>query len=380
MDIQTQFFTYGEKDSDKLKLHDGSLFGPITLAYETYGQLNEQKSNAILIFHALSGSQHVSGYNPYIESVGEKWTDECKTGWWNEFVGPNKLIDTDKFYVICVNYFGGCYGSTGPSSINPTSNSPYGGEFPKFSFGDIVDSQIPLFNYLGIKQFNSVIGSSLGGMMALNFSSRYPEKVRKIITIACGLRAPILTKTHNLEQIYAIENDTNFNSGNYYKSKKPNKGLTLARMISHKTFVSLKYMKSRMKDKCEQKDEDFSWYKIKTSLESYLLYQGNKFSKRFDANTYIYLIAAWSNFDLKKDHNVNEDYEIFLNCNDHEYLIFSIDSDCCFYPEEQSELNDALIKAGINSKYIRVTSEKGHDSFLLEPELYYNEIKEIIEK
>ena len=380
MDVQTQFFTYGVDDSDKLNLSNGLSFGPITLAYETYGNLNSGKSNAILVFHALSGSQHVTGYNSSVTSVGDKWTNECKTGWWNDFVGSKKIIDTDKFFVICINYFGGCYGTTGPSSTCPKTNNPYGGTFPKFTFGDIVDSQIPLYDHLGIKKFKAVIGSSLGGMMALNFSTRYPDKVEKIIAIACGIRSPILTKTHNLEQIMSIENDANFNNGNYYTSLPPNKGLTLARMISHKTFVSLKYIKSRMKNICEQKDDDFSWFKIKTPLESYLLHQGNKFSKRFDANTYIYLIAAWSDFDLKNDHKAKEDYEIFKNCSNHEYLIFSINSDCCFYPEEQEELNNALQKAKINSKYIVVNSEKGHDSFLLEPNLYSKEIKGILNK
>ena len=375
MNIQSKFFTYGNDDESKLELHDKSKFGPVTLAYETIGNLNESCSNAILVFHALSGSQHISGYNPAVENTDNRWTNECKKGWWSDFVGPDKIIDTNNFFVICVNYFGGCYGSTGASSINPKTNKRYGSSFPKINFSDIVDSQIPLFNFLNIESFHTVIGSSLGGMMALNFSSRYPERANRVISIACGLRAPILTKTHNLEQILAIENDHNFRNGDYYENKFPEKGLMLARMISHKTFVSLKYMKSRMSDKCEQNEGDFSWYKIKTPLESYLLYQGHKFSKRFDANTYIHLIAAWSNFDLKDDCFSKQDSEIFSNCSHQKHLIFTIDSDCCFYPEEQEELYDALSKANINVDYITVPSEKGHDSFLLEPDLYAEGIK-----
>ncbi len=214
-------------------------------------------------------------------------------------------------------------------------------------------------------------------MLALNFSTRYPEKVDRVITIACGLRSPILTKTHNLEQILAIENDASFNNGDYYENRNPTKGLILARMISHKTFVSLKYIKSRMKDMCIQ-DDDLSWYKIKTPLESYLLYQGRKFSKRFDANTYLHLMSAWSNFDLAKEHNVKKDEDIFKKCLHQKYLLFTINSDCCFYPEEQIELYQALQKSMINTTYVTVPSEKGHDSFLLEPELYDQEIRKAL--
>lgn len=376
--IQTQFFSYGKNDDLGLKLHDGSFFYPVTLAYQTYGNLNNDKSNAILVFHALSGSQHLSGYNNNVPDLDNRWTDECKTGWWSEFVGSKKIIDTDKFFVICVNYFGGCYGSSGPSSLNPKTGMKYGGSFPKFTFGDIVDSQIPLFDKLEISKFYAVVGSSLGGIMALNFSTRYPQRTDRVISIACGLRSPTLTKTHNLEQILAIENDPNFNNGNYYEKKAPTKGLALARMISHKTFVSLKYMKSRMLDKCEQEIDDFSWYKIQTPLESYLLYQGRKFSNRFDANTYAYLISAWSNYDLRIEHNVKNDHEIFEKCCHQKHLLYTIDSDCCFYPEEQLEIVNALKKTKINFKYITVPSEKGHDSFLLEPDLYRNGFKEIL--
>ncbi|MFL2859212.1 MAG: homoserine O-acetyltransferase [Pontiellaceae bacterium] len=378
MDIQSKFFTYGENEESKLILHNGKKFGPITLAYETYGSLNKSKDNAVLVFHALSGSQHLAGFNSNVDGIMDRWTDECKNGWWDSFVGPGKNIDTDRFFVICVNYFGGCYGSTGPSSINPNTNEYYGSSFPKINFSDIVDSQIPLFKYLEIEKFHSVIGSSLGGIMALNFSTRYSNMTNNVISIASGLRAPILTKTHNLEQILAIENDVNFNNGDYYNSSFPNKGLMLARMISHKTFVSLRYMKSRMSAKCEQNENDFKWYKIKTSLESYLLHQGHKFSKRFDANTYAHLISAWSDFDLKKDNNADNDYDIFNDCSDHKYLIYTINSDCCFYPEEQEELYNALLGANIDVEYITVPSEKGHDSFLLEPELYSDGMQKIL--
>ena len=378
MDVHTQFYTYGETAQDQLSLQDGSSFGPITLAYETFGTLNESKSNAILLFHALSGSQHAAGHNPTVDAAGDRWTSECQTGWWDAFIGSGKTLDTDNYFIICCNYFGGCYGSTGPSSINPATGKPYGGDFPHVQFSDIVDAQLPLFNHLGIDHFHAVIGSSLGGMMALNFSTRYPTKTSRVVTIACGLRAPTLTKVHNLEQILSIENDPNFCNGHYYDGPEPLRGLALARMISHKTFVSLSDMEARMTDRCEQEKDEFSWYKICRPLESYLLHQGRKFVRRFDANTYLNLIAAWSQFDLKEDLKVVSDQTLFQSCQHQTHLVFSIDSDCCFYPEEQYDLFQALQASDVPSTYHVINSEKGHDSFLLEPTLYQDQIKELI--
>lgn len=380
METRSKFFTYGEDADTLLVLHNGEKFGPITLAYETYGELNEKKDNAILVYHALSGSQHVAGFNPKVPGVGEKWNSECQTGWWDGFVGPGKPIDTDRFYVVCANYLGGCYGSTGPSSINPETGREYGGDFPQISFSDIVDSQLPLFDHLGIETFHAVIGSSLGGMLTMNFATRYPEKVRRVIAVACGLDSTTLTRVHNLEQILAIENDPNFNNGHYYDGPAPLRGLALARMISHKTFVSLHDMEERMTDLCEQEEDEFSWYKIKTPLESYILHQGRKFHKRFDANTYIYLIAGWTAFHLLADTGFKSYKELFARCMKQEYLVFSIDSDVCFYPEEQEIIHKLLVTAGIRSEYITVHSVKGHDSFLLEPHLYSEAIHHMLEK
>jgi len=380
MEVRSKFFTYGDEPETRLILHDGRAFGPVTLAYETFGELNANKDNAILVFHALSGSQHLAGFNPEVPGVGEKWNSECQSGWWDDFVGPGKAVNTDRFFVICVNYFGGCYGSTGPSSANPETGKQYGGDFPQLSFGDIVDSQLPLFRHLGIEKFHAAIGSSLGGMLVLNFATRYPEMANRIIPVACGLDSTTLTRVHNLEQILAIENDPNFNNGHYYDGPAPLRGLALARMISHKTFVSLHDMEERMTDRCEQEEDDFSWYKIKTPLESYILHQGRKFLRRFDANTYLYLVAAWTNFHLKTDTGFDNYKELFERCRNQEYLVFSIDSDVCFYPEEQEEIHRHLLSAGVKSEYITVHSEKGHDSFLLEPDLYTDPIRNMLER
>ena len=379
-EVRTKFFTYGKTSEDRLVLHNGETFGPVTLAYETFGKLNENKDNAILVFHALSGSQHLAGYNPAVDGVGELWDETCQPGWWDDFVGAGKTLDTDRFFVICANYLGGCYGSTGPSSINPETDKPYGGDFPRFTFGDIVDSQLPLFKHLGIEKFFAAVGSSLGGMMVLNFSTRYPEMTDRVIPVACGLDSTTLTRVHNLEQILAIENDPNFNNGHYYDGPAPLRGLALARMISHKTFVSLHDMEARMSDKCEQEEDDFSWYKIKTPLESFILHQGRKFLSRFDANTYLYLIAAWTRYHLMDDTGFESYEALFERCRHQKYLTFSIDSDVCFYPEEQEVIHKHLLAAGVQSEYITVHSNKGHDSFLLEPDLYANPIRKMLKE
>jgi len=226
--IETKFFEY-----DSLTLRTGETLRPVTLAYETYGTLNKAGDNAILLFHALTGSQHAAGFNPEVPGVGERWNSECQTGWWDDFIGSGKALDTDRVFVVCANYIGSCYGSTGPSSINPANGKPYGGNFPHIQFSDIVDSQLPLLDHFGIKKLHAVVGASLGGNLTLNFAVRYPERVTRVIPIACGLASSILTRAHNLEQILAIENDPNFCDGNYYDGVPPVRGLALARMISH---------------------------------------------------------------------------------------------------------------------------------------------------
>lgn len=371
--VETQFFTY-----ETLKLQNGTEFGPVTLAYETYGTLNQQHDNAILLFHALTGSQHAAGYNPAVPGIGEHWTDVCQTGWWDEFIGPGKAVDTDRFFVICANYFGGCYGTTGPSSINPETGKPYGGDFPRISCGDIVDSQLPLLNHFEISKLHAVIGASLGGMLTMNFAARYPEKSDLIIPLACGIEPTTLTRAHNLEQILAIENDPNFSDGHYYDSVPPVRGLALARMISHKTYVSLDFIEERAHDRYEQEHDEFSWYKISTPLESYILHQGRKLVKRFDANTYLQMIAAWSEYNLLRDTGFSSYEQLFGRCTNQRYLLFTINDDVCFYPDEQDFIRRKLEACGISVNHVTVHSDKGHDSFLLEPHLYEKDLREAL--
>ncbi len=368
--IETQFFTY-----DSLKLQTGKTLGPVTLAYETFGELNAAGDNAVLLFHALTGSQHAAGFNPEVPGVGERWNKECQTGWWEDFIGPGKALDTDRFFVVCANYISGCYGSTGPSSINPKTGKPYGGSFPHIQFSDIVDSQIPLLDHLNIGKLHAVVGASLGGNLTLNFAVRYPERVDRVIPIACGLQSSTLTHAHNLEQILAIENDPNFCNGNYYDGAPPIRGLALARMISHKTFVSLNVIEERAQDRFEQEHDEFSWYKIRSPLESFLLHQGRKLVKRFDTNSYIHLIAAWSKYNLIANTGTKDYAELFAPCRHQKYLVISISDDVCFYPGEQEDIRDRLIENSIACEYLSVPSDKGHDSFLLEPDLYTDAIR-----
>jgi homoserine O-acetyltransferase len=368
--VETQFFTY-----DTLALRSGVNFGPVTLAYEAYGTLNENCDNAILLFHALSGSQHAAGFNPAVPGIGERWNSDCQTGWWSDYIGPDKIIDTNRFFVLCINYFGGCYGSTGPSSINPATGNPYGGNFPRIHFSDIVDSQLPLLAHLGIKKLHAVIGASLGGMLTAYLAARYPQLTDRIIAIACGIEPTTLIRAHNIEQILAIENDPNFRNGNYYDGEPPLRGLALARMISHKTFVSLDFIEERAQNRWEQEYDEFSWYKVRTPLESYILHQGRKLVRRFDANSYLQLIAAWSNFHLLRDSDAPDYATLFEKCRHQRYTIFTIDDDYCFYPEEQAYYRNKLEEGLVPVNYVTVHSDKGHDSFLLEPHLYEKELR-----
>ncbi len=372
---ETQFYTY-----DSLTLQSGETLGPVSIAYETYGELNEAKDNAILLFHALTGSQHAAGFNPDVPGVGTRWNAECQTGWWEDFIGPGKALDTDRFFVVCANYLGGCYGSTGPASIHPDTGRPCGGDFPHIRFSDIVDSQLPLFDHLGMDVFHAVVGPSLGGMLAMNFAARYPRRCSRILPIACGIEPTTLTRAHNLEQILAIENDPNFRDGHYYDSEPPVRGLALARMISHKTYVSLHAIEERAQNRFEREQDEFSWYKIQTPLESYILHQGRKLVKRFDANTYLQLMAAWSDYHLLRDSGFSTYADLFARCRHQRALVISIDDDVCFYPDEQQYIHRQLSENGVSAEIVTVHSDKGHDSFLLEPGLYTDAIRTALDQ
>jgi homoserine O-acetyltransferase len=377
--VETKFFVYGDA-GNPVQMGSGPVLPEVALAYETYGTLNEQKDNAILVFHALTGSQHIVGDNPSVPGVDEIWNEECQAGWWNGFVGPGMAFDTNRFFVICANYIGGCYGSTGPSSVNPVSGKRYAGTFPRVTIADIVDSQVALLDHLEIQRIHAATGGSVGGLMCLSLATRYPERVHIVIPIASGLEVTTLQRICNYEQVYAIENDPLFNNGDYYDGPRPGPGVAFARMISHKTFISLETLKNRASKIISQHVNDFSFYQISDPVESYMLHQGKKFTRRFDANTYLRILDAWQTFDLLGDAGTDSYSSLFSRCGDQKYLVFSIDSDVCYYPEEQRALAEELKQAGVPQRRITVHSDKGHDSFLLEPELFTPHLAHALER
>ena len=368
-EISTRFFTFGTQDRP-FTLRSGESLPEVTVAYETYGELSPNRDNAILVFHALTGSQHAAGFCEAVPGVGSRWTSECQTGWWNGFIGPGKAIDTDQFFVITANYLGGCYGTTGPSSIDPITNEPYGSTFPRVGFCDTVDTNVRLLEHLGIEKLHAVIGASTGGIMCLSLATRYPDLVDIVIPIASGARLTALQTIHNLEQIVAIESDPSFAGGDFYNQPtRPDNGLALARMIGHKTFVSLGWLEQRARTETLSGNGSRN-HQMEHSIESYMWHQGSKFIDRFDANSYLLNMRAWQRYDLAAEAGVDDLNDLFTLSKNQHYMVFSIDSDVCFYPDEQDELIGYLKNSDVPHRRITVHSEKGHDSFLLEPRLF----------
>lgn len=367
----TRFITLGDAASP-VRLREGGMLPGITVAYESWGELNADKSNAILVLHALSGSQHVAGVNPSLPEVGDFWQPELHDGWWDTMVGPGKAIDTDKYFVLCANYLGGCYGTTGPTSVNPATGKPWGAAFPSVSASDQADMLARLLDTLEIGCLHAVVGPSVGGLVGLTFATRHPDRVRNVVSIAAGFKTTVLNRLILFEQILAIENDPHFNGGDYYDGQAPLYGLALARMISHKTFVHLDAIENRARQDVIQADDVLAWYRVRDQFQSYMLHQGKKFVRRFDANTYLRIIDMWSRYDATAEGDAASPEDLLSRCHHagQRWLVFSIDSDFCLYPEEQAELVKHLQTAGVEAMHITVHSDKGHDSFLLEPNLY----------
>ncbi len=368
LEAKTQFCEVATP-ANPLRLTNGGELPHVTLAYETYGELNERKDNAIVVFQALSGSAHAAGYNPDGHPP-EFWTEELHTGWWDPFIGPGRAFDTSRYFVICANYLGSCYGSTGPWSTNPETGRRWASAFPTITVADIVDSQVRLLDALGIETTLAVTGGSMGGFCSMDLAVRYPHRVRCVLPIATGFRATVLAKALNFEQIFAIQEDQDFHGGEYYDGPRPERGLILARMISHKTFVSLSLMEQRARSELVQPDNLLTGYQLQHKIESYMLHQGRKFARRFDANSYLRIIGAWQDFDLPGQYAGGDTAKALRPCRGQQWLVFTINSDVCFYPDEQSEIAEALKANGIDHQHITVHSDKGHDSFLLESELY----------
>jgi len=341
-----------------LKLDCGQTIKNFPIAYETYGKLNEKKNNAILIFHALSGDQFVTGTNPVTN----------KDGWWNTAVGPGKAVNTEKYFIICANVLGGCMGSFGPKNHNDTDGEPYGLKFPVITIRDMVRAQETLLEYFGIKKLLSVLGGSMGGMQLLQFCALYPGKTFSAIPIAS-------TASHNAQQIalnelarQAIMSDPLWNKGNYYKDKKiPKNGLAVARMAAHITYMSDTGLQERFGRKLqEKKDYEFT-FDADFQIESYLRHQGNVFVDRFDANSYLYISRAMDYFDLSKQFK-NGLVGAFQN-NKTRFLIISFSSDWLYPTKNSKDIVIALNASGANVAFAEIKTDKGHDSFLInEPE------------
>lgn len=358
------------------RLQGGGVLSEVTLAYEQYGEVNEAGDNVVLLFHALTGSQHAAGWNHVVPDLTVEWTEECQEGWWDGFIGPGRALDTDHLAVFCINYLGGCYGSTGPSSIDPETERPYGSRFPKITLTDIVDSQMQMLEELGINRLRAVIGGSVGGMMSVVAATRYPDRVDLVIPIAAGLSTTSLQVIHNFEQMFAIVSDPEFKGGDYYGGPGPEIGLAHARMIGHKTFVSLDALRRRARDEVIQ-HEDLGGYRVGHPLESYMLHQGQKFVQRFDANTYLRVMEVWQRFDLETEVGAPIP-ELLARCREQAWLVMTIDSDVCFYPDEQRDMVAALQAAHVPVRWFTVHSDKGHDSFLIEPWLYEALLRDIL--
>ncbi|MBE7502143.1 MAG: homoserine O-acetyltransferase [Verrucomicrobiales bacterium] len=376
-EVPTQFFEFDDP-TQPLKLRVGGSLPRFTLAYELYGRMNADKSNVILLYHAMTGSQHAAGSNRHVPGLDGRWTEEVQAGWWDGFVGPGKALDTRKFCVVCANYLGGCYGSTGPASTDPSTGRPWGPAFPVLRMSDIVDSQMRLLDVLGVQKLHAVIGASIGGFLCLLTAARYPDRVNIVVPIGTGLETTIYQRILNFEQVTAIEGDPHFAGGDYYGGPRPDLGLALARRIAHKTFVSLETLRERARGQVMSHKPPHGWYEMNHPVESYMLHQGDKFVRRFDANSYLRILDAWQWFDLVKEGEAEDFHDLFTRCRSHEFLVFSIDSDIMFYPQEQAKLVQQLKRAHVPVMWITVHSEKGHDSFLLEPRLFSPHLSQVL--
>ena len=352
---------------DKLKLDCGKEISNFPLAYETFGKLNEGKNNGILIFHALTGDQFPYGINPITN----------KEGWWNYALGPNKAIDTNKFFVISANVIGGCMGSFGPSSIDPSTNKPYGSNFPVITINDMVNAQNFLLDHFKIKKLFAVIGGSMGGMQVLQFVSNFPNKADVAIPIAC-------TASHSAQNIalnelgrQAIMADKEWDKGKYLENgKSPSKGLAVARMAAHITYLSKKGLQEKFGRKLQERDALKFGFDADFQIESYLRYQGSVFVDRLDANSYLYITRAMDYFDLTKQFNGNLS-DAFKGSKT-KFFIISFTSDWLYPTSENREIVIALNAIGADVGFIEITSDKGHDSFLLDVPDFLNSVKNFL--
>ena len=355
--VEKKSFMFAHPPSE-MTLENGSTLGPVTLAYETYGELNPDRSNAVLITHALSGDSHAAGYYNH---------DDSKPGWWEIMVGPGKGIDTLKYFVICSNILGSCVGSTGPGSHNPKTAGPFGLDFPVVTIGDMVTAQKALIDHLGIERILSVVGGSIGGLQVLEWCLRFPDMVVSAIPLATTPKHSALTIAFNEVARQAIMADPNWNNGHYYGGAKPDLGLAVARMIGHITYLSDESMRQKFGRRLQDRS-DFSFnFDADFQVESYLRYQGAKFVERFDANSFLYITKAADYFDITRQNDAGSMVKAFSGAKA-KFLVVSFTSDW-LYPTYQSKaMVKAMKKNGLDVSFCEITADWGHDAFLLPSE------------
>lgn len=352
--VTAQTFTFGNSD-DHMILESGHRLGPVDVVYESYGEPNENRTNAILICHALSGDHHAAGvHDPH----------DRYTGWWDSMIGPGKAFDTNQYWVICSNIIGGCKGSTGPGSINPATGQPYGLDFPVVTIGDMVSAQKQLIDHLQIPQLYAVAGGSMGGFQVLEWTLRYPRMVRSAICIASAARLSTQAIAFNAVGRNAITRDPEWQDG-MYNGKGPEKGLAIARMVGHITYLSELQLDRKFGRRLQSANRLSYNFATEFAIESYLDHKGSTFSERFDANSYLYITKAMDYFDVARSYGPLK--EAFAQAAAR-YLFVSYSSDWLFPTAQSKEMVQALLSNGKDVSFIDIESPYGHDAFLLEEE------------
>ncbi len=353
--VKEQHFTFASVENP-VGLESGHTLGPVNIVYETYGEPNEDRSNAILLLHALSGDAHVAGYHHPNDKI---------IGWWDEMVGPGKGFDTNKYWVICSNIIGGCKGTTGPGSINPRTEKPYCLDFPVITIGDMVEAQKKLIDHLKISQLYSLVGGSMGGFQVLEWTLRFPEMTRSAICIASCSRLSAQALAFNAVGRNAITNDPGWKGGNYYGTPGPVKGLAIARMIGHITYLSDLSMNSRFGRRLQSADRFSYKFTTEFAIESYLQHQGQRFSERFDANSYLYITKSMDYFDIERSYGKLDDAFAAVKA---KCLFVSYSSDWLFPSDQSREIVRSLKRNKKDVSFIEIDSPYGHDAFLVNHE------------
>lgn len=355
---------------DPFSLEAGGSLAPIDVEYELYGELNAARDNVILVCHALSGDAHVAGWdkNTHTADAGTRSWRARKPGWWDSMIGPGKPIDTKRFCVLCVNVLGGCSGTTGPASLNPSTNKPYGMTFPIVMVSDWVRLQARLLDHLGIQRLHTVVGGSLGGQQAIEWALAFPERVERVIVLAAAPRLSAQGLAYNAVGRFSILNDRNFLQGEYYGHAIPASGLAAARMLAHITYLSDEGINEKFGRRLQGKDRPDFGHGVEFAIESYLDYQGRSFVERFDANSYLYIIRAMDYYDAAAQWGAGDLVKACQRIRAR-VMVVSFSSDWLYTPAQCREFAQALCRAGKPATYIDVPSQYGHDAFLVEDDV-----------